>query len=137
MLRQATGIAKAAFVADFVRLLVESGEKVVLFSRYRNALDALKTGEFDAYLYMPDAMVVIDEDGLIRSFSQAAERLFGDLGPAVRSITHGDDVVFANDRGDEIALHGGKTHQEDARASELAGNVATRGSMRPPAVSGG
>jgi hypothetical protein len=35
MLRQATGIAKAAFVADFVRLLVESGEKVVLFGWHR------------------------------------------------------------------------------------------------------
>lgn len=31
MLRQATGIAKAGFVADFVEMLVESGEKVVLF----------------------------------------------------------------------------------------------------------
>ncbi len=31
MLRQATGIAKAPFVAQFVRLLVESGEKVVLY----------------------------------------------------------------------------------------------------------
>lgn len=30
-LRQATGIAKAPFVAAFVRILVESGEKVVLF----------------------------------------------------------------------------------------------------------
>ncbi len=35
MLRQATGIAKAAFVADFVRLLVESGERVVLFGWHR------------------------------------------------------------------------------------------------------
>ncbi len=35
MLRQATGVAKAAFVADFVRLLVESGEKVVLFGWHR------------------------------------------------------------------------------------------------------
>jgi SNF2 family DNA or RNA helicase len=35
MLRQATGIAKAAFVADFVRLLVESGEKVVLYGWHR------------------------------------------------------------------------------------------------------
>ncbi len=35
LLRQATGIAKAAFVADFVRLLVESGERVVLFGWHR------------------------------------------------------------------------------------------------------
>lgn len=35
ILRQATGIAKAAFVADFVRLLVESGERVVLFGWHR------------------------------------------------------------------------------------------------------
>lgn len=34
-LRQATGIAKAPFVAEFVRLLVESGEKVVLFGWHR------------------------------------------------------------------------------------------------------
>jgi SNF2 family DNA or RNA helicase len=34
-LRQATGIAKAPFVADFVRLLIESGEKVVLFGWHR------------------------------------------------------------------------------------------------------
>lgn len=30
-LRQATGISKARYVADFVRLLVESGEKVILY----------------------------------------------------------------------------------------------------------
>lgn len=34
-LRQATGIAKAPFVANFVRLLVESGEKVVLYGWHR------------------------------------------------------------------------------------------------------
>ena len=34
-LRQATGIAKAPYVADFVRLLVESGEKVVLYGWHR------------------------------------------------------------------------------------------------------
>lgn len=34
-LRQATGIAKAPFVADFVRLLVESGEKVVLYGWHK------------------------------------------------------------------------------------------------------
>jgi SNF2 family DNA or RNA helicase len=45
-LRQATGIAKAPFVADFVRLLVESGEKVVLYGWHREVysiwLDRLK-----------------------------------------------------------------------------------------------
>ena len=34
-LRQATGLAKAPYVAAFVRLLVESGEKVVLFGWHR------------------------------------------------------------------------------------------------------
>ena len=38
-LRQATGIAKAPYVADFVRLLVESGEKVVLFGWHREVYD--------------------------------------------------------------------------------------------------
>jgi hypothetical protein len=35
ILRQATGIAKAPYVADFVRLIVESGEKVVLCGWHR------------------------------------------------------------------------------------------------------
>lgn len=35
-LRQATGIAKAPFVASFVKLLVESGEKVVLYGWHRD-----------------------------------------------------------------------------------------------------
>lgn len=35
LLRQATGIAKAPFVADFVRMLAEGGEKVVLYGWHR------------------------------------------------------------------------------------------------------
>lgn len=35
MLRQATGIGKAPYVAEFVRLLVESGEKVLLYGWHR------------------------------------------------------------------------------------------------------
>lgn len=46
ILRQATGIAKAPYVAEFVRLLVESGEKVVLYGWHRTVyeiwLDRLK-----------------------------------------------------------------------------------------------
>lgn len=35
MMRQATGIAKAVYVADFVNLLIESGEAVVLYGWHR------------------------------------------------------------------------------------------------------
>jgi SNF2 family DNA or RNA helicase len=46
LVRQATGIAKAPYVAAFVRMLVESGEKVVLWGWHRAVydlwLDALK-----------------------------------------------------------------------------------------------
>lgn len=46
LVRQATGIAKAPYVAAFVRMLVDSGEKVVLFGWHRAVydlwMDALK-----------------------------------------------------------------------------------------------
>lgn len=35
LVRQATGVAKAPYVAEFVRMLVESGEKVLLFGWHR------------------------------------------------------------------------------------------------------
>jgi hypothetical protein len=35
VLRQATGLAKAPFVAEFVKMLVESGERVVLYGWHR------------------------------------------------------------------------------------------------------
>lgn len=39
LLRQATGVAKAPYVAQFVRMLVESGEQVVLFGWHRKVYD--------------------------------------------------------------------------------------------------
>lgn len=39
LMRQATGIAKAVYVAAFVRLLVESGQKVVLYGWHRAVYD--------------------------------------------------------------------------------------------------
>ena len=36
MMRQATGIAKAPYVAEFVRMLVESGESVMLYGWHRD-----------------------------------------------------------------------------------------------------
>lgn len=39
LMRQATGIAKAPYVAEFVRLLIESGEQVLLFGWHRAVYD--------------------------------------------------------------------------------------------------
>jgi len=39
-LRQATGIAKAAYIAEFVRMLVDSGEKVLLYT-WHHAVNAI------------------------------------------------------------------------------------------------
>ncbi len=41
-LRQATGIAKAPYVADFVKLLVESGEKVLVYAWHREVYSVLR-----------------------------------------------------------------------------------------------
>lgn len=43
LLRQATGLAKAPYVADFVRMLVEDGESVVVYAWHRGVYDILKT----------------------------------------------------------------------------------------------
>lgn len=53
VLRQATGIAKAPHVADFVRLLIENGEKVLLFG-YHHAVYRIweeKLREFNPVFY--------------------------------------------------------------------------------------
>lgn len=52
-LRQATGIAKAPYVAEFVRLLVESGEKVVLYGWHREVYSIWmdKLAEFNPIMF--------------------------------------------------------------------------------------
>lgn len=42
VLRQATGVSKAPFVADFIRLVVESGESVVVFAWHREVYGILQ-----------------------------------------------------------------------------------------------
>lgn len=53
LMRQATGIAKAPYVADFVRMLVESGEPVVLFGWHREVYSIWmeRLAEFNPVLY--------------------------------------------------------------------------------------
>ncbi|HEX7371058.1 MAG TPA: DEAD/DEAH box helicase [Rhodanobacteraceae bacterium] len=53
LMRQATGIAKAPYVADFVRMLVESGEPVVLFGWHREVYSIWmeRLADFSPVLY--------------------------------------------------------------------------------------
>jgi len=53
LVRQATGVAKAPYVAEFVRLLLESGEKVVLFGWHREVYSIWqeKLAEFNPVMY--------------------------------------------------------------------------------------
>lgn len=53
LVRQATGVAKAPYVAEFVRMLLESGEKVVLFGWHRNVYDIWleKLADFKPAMY--------------------------------------------------------------------------------------
>lgn len=52
-LRHATGVAKAPYVAEFTRLLLESGEAVVLFAWHRSCYDILleRLDEFKPAMY--------------------------------------------------------------------------------------
>lgn len=53
LVRQATGIAKAPFVAEFVRLIVESGQRVLLFGWHREVYNIWmeKLADLNAVLY--------------------------------------------------------------------------------------
>lgn len=53
LMRQATGIAKAPFVCEFVRLLIESGQKVVLFGWHRDVYNIWleQLAEFKPVMY--------------------------------------------------------------------------------------
>lgn len=53
MMRQATGLAKAPYVAEFCRMLLESEEKIVLFGWHRAVYDVWleRLGEFNPVLY--------------------------------------------------------------------------------------
>ena len=53
LVRQATGIAKAPYVAEFVRLLIESGQKVMLFGWHREVYGIWreKLADFNPVMY--------------------------------------------------------------------------------------
>lgn len=77
LLRQATGIAKAPYVADFVRLLIESGEKVVLAGWHREVYGIWKAklAEFKPVMYT-GSETPQQKDEALRAFMRGETPVF-------------------------------------------------------------
>lgn len=59
LMRQATGIAKAPFVAEFVKMIIESGQPVLLFGWHRAVYDIWlkKLAEYNPVMYTSESLV--------------------------------------------------------------------------------
>jgi SNF2 family DNA or RNA helicase len=100
-LRQATGIAKAPYVAAFVRILVESGEKVVLYgwhhevyALWRERLDDLKpvmfTGEQSIAQKEEAKRAFVEGDARVLIMSLRAGAGLDGLQAACRTVVFGE-----------------------------------------------
>ncbi len=100
-LRQATGIAKAVFVADFVRLLVENGEKVVLYGwhhevyaiwreRLANLRPVFFTGEESIPEKERSKAAFVDGDSSVLIMSLRAGAGLDGLQKACRTVVFGE-----------------------------------------------
>ena len=96
-LRQATGIAKAPYVAEFVRLLLESGEKVVLYGWHRAVywiwMD--KLSEFKPALYTGSESVPQKEEAKRRFLSDETNLIIISLrsGAGLDGLQHACRIV--------------------------------------------
>jgi SNF2 family DNA or RNA helicase len=87
LLRQATGVAKAPYVADFVRLLLESGERVVLCGWHRQVYEIWqqKLAEFRPRMYTGSESPA-EKDAAIAAF------IAGDTPLLILSLRSGSGV---------------------------------------------
>lgn len=76
LMRQATGVAKAPYVAEFVRLLLESGEPIVLFGWHRSVYEIWmeKLADFKPVLYTGSESAT-QKDASVKSFLAGESRL--------------------------------------------------------------
>ena len=75
--RQATGLAKAAYVCAFVRALLEGGEKVLLFAHHHAVMDVYRT-ELAAFhpMFITGRQTQEEKDAAQRAFMQGEKRTF-------------------------------------------------------------
>jgi len=77
ILRQATGIAKAPFVADFVRMLVSQGEQVVVFAWHRRVYELLQSKLSDLHPVMyTGSETAKQKDDALESFRRGRSQVF-------------------------------------------------------------
>lgn len=86
-LRHATGVSKAPYVAEFVRMLVESGEPVVLFGWHRSVYD-IWTEKLTKHLPRPPAMYTGSETPTKKQH-EADRFLSGDTDVLIMSLRAG------------------------------------------------
>lgn len=76
LVRQATGVAKAPYVAEFVKLLLESEERVVLFGWHRAVYDIWteRLKDYNPAMYTGEESATQKEES-VRSFVSGASRV--------------------------------------------------------------
>lgn len=128
-LRQATGIAKAPFAADVVRLLVESGEPVLLAGWHRAVydiwLDRFKAAGLRVACYTGDE--TDDEKQAAR-----AAWIAGDLDVLMISLRSGAGLDGLQTRGSVVVV--GELDWSPAVLEQLVGRLHRDGQGRPVMV---
>lgn len=127
LLRQATGLAKAPYVAEFVRLLLESGEKVVLYGWHRAVYSVWldKLAEFKPVLYTGSESIPQKEEAK-RKFIDGETRLMIislRSGAGLDGLQHSCRIVCFGELDWSPGCHEqcvGRVHRDGQKGSVLA-----------------
>lgn len=128
-LRQATGIAKATFVADAVRMLVESGEPVLLAGWHRAVYD-IWLDRFQA-AGIRVACYTGEETDVQKQAARAAW-IAGEIDVMIISLRSGAGLDGLQSRGSVVAV--GELDWSPAVLEQLAGRLHRDGQGRPVMV---
>ncbi len=123
LIRQATGVAKAPYVAEFVRMLLEQGEKIVLFGWHKQVYDIWreKLGEFNPAWYTGDENT---------NEKQESKRRFcdGETNLLILSLRSGAGLDGLQYTGCRIVIFG-ELDWSEAQHEQAEGRVARDGQL--------
>jgi SNF2 family DNA or RNA helicase len=127
ILRQATGIAKAPYVADFVRLLVESGERVVLYGWHREVYgiwrDRLR--DLDPVMYTGSESSAQKDEARRKFVERASPVMLMSLraGAGLDGLQHGSRTIVFGELDWSPGVHEqciGRVHRDGQREPVVA-----------------